>query len=260
MRNHKIFRLILVFISFSPFLNANNFSTQVMEATFKLFNVNSTSTCFIIESEEEDLFLVTAAHSLERASGNTALIVLRKPHEDGSYSRLDVPLLIRKGDTPLWVQHEDQDVAVLKLNKPFPVTVSPLPIAAISHQSHLLKRGVEICDSLFLFTFPERFEANGAAFPVARQGIFSSPPQLPYKTHPTYLADFTTFSGDSGGPAFVVGPNKKKGSIVGVVIAKHFTKEKVSSKYFEQEFRHSLGFGVILHGDYILSTLRKAMK
>ena len=161
--------------------HAADFATEVMEATFKIFHPDSTATCFLVRRDAPDTanYLVTAAHTFERTKGETMVLVLREAKPDGSYARRDVTIPVRSGDKPLWVRHPKQDVAVLRLAEPLPVPISALPAAALADEAGLTAAGAHLCSPLFVLTYPQRFEANGAGFPVARQGIFASPPSLP---------------------------------------------------------------------------------
>ena len=78
-------------------LHAGPAENQVIAATFKLFNSESTSTCFLLRADRgrKPLCLVTTAHSLEHAKGTSALLVLRKKFPDGRYERHDHPIQIR---------------------------------------------------------------------------------------------------------------------------------------------------------------------
>jgi hypothetical protein len=240
---------------------AADFATAVMEATFKVFHPDSTSTCFLVnrDAPDEATYLVTAAHTVERMKGETAILVLREPKPDGSYGRHDHTIGIREGDKPLWARHEKQDVAVLRLGKPLPVPVKVLPLAVLADEAALKASRVHICSPLFVLTYPQRFEANGAGFPVARQGIFASPPLLPVPAHPTFLADFTTFAGDSGGPVFIETAEREP-LITGIVISQHHHVDKVKSEYEDRTLRHPLGIGTVLHASFIRETLEQAAK
>jgi hypothetical protein len=243
---------------FSP-VSAADFASEVMEATFKIFHPDSTSTCFLVKRDapDEATYLVTTAHTVERTKGKTAILVLREQKSDGSYGRHDYKIDIRDGDRPLWSRHGKQDVAVLRLSKPLPVPVKPLPMAVLADEASLQASGIHICSPLFVLTYPQRFEANGAGFPVARQGIFASPPLLPVPTHPTYLADFTTFAGDSGGPVFIETVEKKP-LITGIVISQHHHVDKLKSEYEDRTIRHPLGMGTVLHASFVRETLEQA--
>jgi hypothetical protein len=246
--------ILLTFVADS--LYASDFATTVLDATFKLYNPASTSTCFLVHDNESDAnrYLVTTAHSLERMKGDSATIVLRRKTSDGTYERVDFTLVIRKAEKPLWFRHKDHDVAVLKFDADLPTDVSSLPIRFLADPDKLASAEVSICGQLFTFTYPERFEANSAGFPVGRVGIFSSPPRLPSETYPTFLADFTTFPGDSGGPVFV---STKTGEplMVGIVVGQHHHDEKIESIYESRLVKHPFRLGIVLHARYVAETL-----
>ena len=238
---------------------ASDFASEVMEATFKLFHPDSTSTCFLVRRDPPDAanYLVTTGHTLEKTKGETAVLVLREARPDGSYQRRDFTIHVRRGETPLWVRHAKQDVAVLRLDEPLPVPVPALPLSALADEARMKASGVHVCSPLYVLTYPQRFEANGAGFPVARQGIFASPPLLPLPAHPTFLADFTTFAGDSGGPAFIDSGDGHP-LIVGITLAQHFFDVRVQSDYEDHLTHHPLGLGVILHPQYIREAIDAA--
>jgi len=241
-------------------LRANDFATQVMDATFKLYNEASTGTCFLVrrdETEDPAIYLVTAGHCLTRASGEKSLLVLRASKPDGSVERRDHSLTIRRGETPLWTQHPKHDVAVLRITEPFPVAMQPLPASVLGNGARLKEKGVHICSPLFVLTYPQRFEAHQAAYPVARQGIFATPPLLDDTRYPTFLADFATFAGDSGGPVFVE-EREEHPMIVGIVLAQFRHDETVKSEYSETTLHHPLNLGTILHARYIRETIEAA--
>lgn len=254
----------MTLIALAIFLNAgtaraSDFATEVLEATFKFFHQDSTSTCFLVKRDPPDsaIYLVTTGHTLENTKGETAILVLREAKPDGSYERRDFTIHVRRAERPLWHRHEKQDVAVLRLDEPLPVPVAPLPLSALADEARLKGSGVHLCSPLYVLTYPQRFEANGAGFPVARQGIFSSPPLLPIPDHPTFLADFTTFAGDSGGPVFIDAGDGHP-LIVGLSVAQHFFDVRIKSDYEERLSRHSLGLGVILHAQYVREAMDAA--
>ena len=240
---------------------AGDFATEMLEATFKLFHVNSTGTCVLVsrEAPDESLYVVTAAHVLERTKGDTAIVVLRERLSDGTYKRRDHTVVIRRDDKPLWVRHATEDIAVLRLADPPPVPVSALPFTAIADEARFAGLGLHICSPLFVLTYPKRFEANKAGFAVARQGIIASHPFLPAQRHHTFLADFTTFAGDSGGPVFVAGTEDHP-LLVGIVLAQFRHDEHVKMESEERTIHHPLGLGTVLHSQFVRDTIELAFK
>ena len=257
----KNFIAVIVIFASSQFAVAVEPATQVMNATFKLFNPKATATSFLVrgKGEKAPIFLVTAAHTFEHMQGDSALLVLRKPKDDGTFTRLDHKVITRKDGKPLWVKHSKHDVAVLKLEGELPVKVTPLSLDHLADAKKLANAEVAICSKLFAFVYPERFEANRAGFPIARQGIFASPPLLPATAYPTFLADYTTFPGDSGGPVFISDKDNSP-LIVGIALGYVHHDERIESVYEKRLVKHPFGLGIILHAKYVRETLDLAMK
>lgn len=241
-----------------------NFASRMLEATFKFFHPNSTSTCFLVADHDDPagdgepaIYLVSSGHTFERTRGETAVLVLRQPDGNGSYQRHDHTIHIREGEHPLWIQHESEDIGVLRLDGPLPVEVNPLPLAAIADESAIRDARLQIGGQLLVLTYPHRVEAHPSGLPVARLGIFASPPQLPVSDRPTFLADFTTFSGDSGGPAFVAVDDHTP-LVVGVVIAEMNHNTTMRNVYEERRIRHPLNLGQVLHATFVRDTIKAA--
>ena len=240
---------------------AGDFATEMLEATYKLYHADSTGTSFLVRREAPDtgLYVVTAAHVLERTKGESAILVLRERREDGSYERRDHRLVIRREGKPLWVRHATEDVAVLRLAEVPPVPVGALPLAALADEARLTAAGLRLCSPLFVLTYPQRFEGNDAGFAVARQAMVASHPFVPVERYRTFFADFTTFAGDSGGPVFVPGADGHP-LLVGIVLAQSRHDEKVTTEYEERTIHHPLGLGTVLQAQFVRETVEQAAR
>lgn len=252
---------VLLGILTSATARAGDFATEMLEATFKLFHVDSTGTCVLVRREASDptLYVVTAAHVLENTKGDTAIVVLRERQADGSYKRRDHTVPIRRDGKPLWVRHDAEDIAVLRLGEAPPVPVRALPLEAIADEAAVSAAGLHICSPLFVLTYPQRFEGNDAGFAVARRAMIASHPFLPVKRYPTFYADYTTFAGDSGGPVFI--PDAEGHPLViGIVLAQMRHDEKVKTEYEERTIHHPLGLGTVLHSQFVRDTIERAAR
>ena len=253
---------------------AADFASQVMDATFKYYDPDASGTCFLVRRQPPDTatYLVTAAHVLEETKPPTATLVLRAAQADGTYQRHDYTITIRSGGQPLWVRHAIEDVAVLRLATPLPCAVPALPESALMDEAGFQRSGVHICSPLFVLTYPARVEANDAGFPIARSGIFASPPLLPMPVaadqsakstnspgHLVFLAEFTTFSGDSGAPVFIEGKDGHP-FIVGIVLGRMFQDLRHEDEYGEELVHYPLGLGIVLHAQCVRDTLEAAAK
>ena len=236
-----------------PFLLSPAFASQSVEslikATYKLANESSTATGVVVRHQRGEttrLYLITAAHVLSSMKGETFLLVSRELQKDKSYNRKEIQIPVRKDGKPLWIKHSKHDLGVLRL--PDATKVESLPLEVLAKEPSFGPG-----DSVMVATFPERFEANGAGFPVVRNGIVASFPILPTETHPTFLIDATSFSGDSGAPA-VLGGMTVSGSlpeIVGFVLGKHrITETLKESKYIERKIHYPLGISYAIHASY----------
>ena len=246
-------------------LIAADFPDAILEATFKLTSPEADgtldATCFFVRGEAPDLslYLVTAAHVLEHIKENAATVVLRRPNADGSFDRVEYTIGLRHDGESLWVRNAKQDVAVLPVTEPLPVPVAGLPASKLAAAVNLRDAGLHICSPLFVFTFPKGFEANSSGFPVARQGIFASPPLLSAETYPTFYADFAAYAGDSGGPVFM-STSDGHVLVVGIVLGSALYHDTAKTEYEETVIQHPLGLGSILHAQYIRDTLAAAAK
>ena len=255
----------LMFATASPVLGGEpRGAERIVQSTFKLFNKSSTATCFLVHLEDapDEPIIVSAAHVFERMEGDHALLVLRKPQPDGGFVRHDHKVNVRDGKKNLWTKHPKLDIAVLRMAvKPGDVPCPSLPHSLLADEAEVKRRGLTVGDRLLVLTYPERFEANDAGFPVARNATIASFPLTPISRYESFLADFTTFGGDSGGPAFLFGEDKSAPlPIVGIVVSKYRHDEKIVSMNEERTVHHPLGIGKVLHAQHVIDTIALATK
>lgn len=242
-------------------VEAADFATEMIDATFKLGDGGSVATSFFVRREPADLslYLVTAGHSFDGEQPDRIVITLRKAKPDGSYERFNYDLPIRRNGKPLWVRHEKHDVAVLRVVEPLPVPVAALPLSALADETRLKAAGVNVCSALYILAYPEGLEAGVFGFPVARGGIFASSPFLARESHPHFLADYHAFQGDSGGPAFVAGTDGHP-LVVGTVCKQHYYTFEMNGRDEDHSVRIPLGVVNILHAQYARDTIELAAK
>ncbi len=241
-------------------VGATDFATEMMEATFRL-GEGDYGTCFLVRREAPDtgVYLVTVGHAFDDNTDKTAVIALRARKPDGGYERHAYTFPIRQGDKPLWVRHKKEDLAVLRLPEPLPVPIAALPASALANESLLKASAVHLCSPLFVLAYPMGLEADASGLPIARQGIFASPPLLPLATHPSFLADYNSSKGDSGGPVFIEGANGHP-LVVGIAYEQYYYDDELKGVYQQHRIRNPLSVVKILHAQFIRDTIEAAAK
>lgn len=246
--------------------------TQLVQATFRIQNPKSSATVFFLTREVADgnskklqRILVTANHVLEKSEGDEATIFLRKKEtKDGedSWSKTPFKLKIRENGKALWTHPANLDVAVMSVTLPGDIEVPALPLDLLATDAALKKYEVHPGDTIKCvgYPHPNQFTPNEAWFPVVRHGCIASYPLVPTKKTRTFLADFNTFEGNSGGAIYLCECNRffdgktqdgRVGLILGLLSSQHFLDEKFTHVYESGTFRQRLGLGVILHASAI---------
>ncbi|MCX7006974.1 MAG: serine protease [Kiritimatiellaeota bacterium] len=239
---------------------AEDGATPLVECTFKLFNRDSTGTCFLLHPDDapKDVYLVTASHVFQRMTNDEALLVLRVPGSNDTFSRKDYPLKVKRGNQPTWYKHPSEDIAVLKLPTDPKQAFPSLPFSCLADEKMLKKLDLHICSDVFIFGYPTRFEANNAGFPIGRHGSISSHPLTPISANKFFLVDFSTFEGDSGGPVFVT--HRDQPVILGIVLAQFRHDERVKTLYEENIIHHPLNISKVVHAAFIREAVLAAAK
>ena len=109
------------------------------------------------------------------------------------------------------------------------------------------------------FPHAAQFQPSEAGFPVVRLGCIASYPMMPVTEHPTYLVDFNTFEGDSGGLVYWMGGSeddrKTVVKVLGLTQGQHFLDEKYKVIYQSGHIRKRLGLGIVVHAQTIRETI-----
>jgi len=239
---------------------------DVMRATFKIANENSTATCFVIarpgaaETSRRELILVTAAHVFETMAGDECRLVLHERRADGTFVRSEVPLKIRSAGKPLWLRHPEVDIAAMKLALPVDRAIAALDFDQVAGESAVGNGKLRSADEVWVLCYPAQLESSSAGFPVLRRGTVASFPLTPIDRNKTFLVDFTTFGGDSGAPVVVRDRNAsdsagQRTSVVGLVIGQHRETTKSISPIEERTVHRPLGLAIVVHAEFIRQTI-----
>jgi len=237
--------------------------SALLAATFKIASKESSGTCFLVEPPPSSgwsngvVIVLTAAHVLQEAPGDECRIVLREKRPDGAFLRHEVPLPIRSGEKPLWVQHPDEDVAAVKLTLPSDVSCQPLPLDQLARANDFTNGNIRLGSATWIFCFPAHLEANDAGFPVLRHGSIASLPLLPLSSNRTFLVDYNTFGGDSGAPVMMEerGGPRPQALIIGLILGMERQTDKVSMPFEERTVHHPLGLAIVAHSEVLRQTV-----
>lgn len=242
-----------------------------MESTFKLQGEGSKGTAFIIgrpskkEPEKGYYVLVTAAHVLDNIRGDKAQITLRKKKKDGAWEKVPHTIKIHHNNKPLWIRHDEVDVAAMYIRLPKNVNIPLLTIDFLVDDKGLEQFDIHPGDELICLGYPLGAEGP-AGFPILRSGKIASYPLLPTKQMKTFLYSFEIFEGNSGGPVYFVESGRTyKGSmhvatiqfVAGLISEQYFVTEKIVSLREKKEVKHALSLAVVVHASLIKETIEK---
>jgi hypothetical protein len=260
-----LIRTIILSLFVAAFLlpnlsRAETAAERLMQATFKIFNTDSTSTGFLMRDPAPDaartnVILVTAGHTLKKAKGDHVLLVCRVKNATGAWQRFDHKVLIRQGTNALWTCHPSQDVAVIRCALPPQAIFDALPLTALADAKAAEVRGLTVGSRLFYFGYPFRTEANHAGFPLLREGVVSGYPLFPATAFPLFLMSAPTFAGDSGAPVALADTDDPQPLIIGLIVTRTQQNDKLKSDEWDLTFKRDMDLGSLLHAAYIRETL-----
>jgi len=268
----SVFCILITLVGSALAQSRLELNTILMESTFKIQGDGSLGTGFIIGRQSKKdpkkayYVLVTAAHVLNEMKGDKAQILLRKKKEDGSYEKLPFPMDIRKNNNPLWVCHEEADVAAMYIGLPDVIGVPLLTTDFLADDLTFDEYEIHPGDKLMCLGYPLGAEANKMGFPILRSGEIASYPLTPIKVIKSFLYDVEIFKGNSGGPVYFVESSRAyKGAIhVSTIqfIAGIVTKERVQIKAIQEPYKTTiegqrLSLAEVVHAIFIKETIEK---
>lgn len=251
-----------------------NINTTMMEATCKIVGAGSTGTGFILgtpnPADSRFLFytLVTAHHVLEGIQGDRAILVLRTivDREKQEYKRVEIPIDIRRGGSPLWSKHPDVDLAAMFIALPEGAAPSVIPSSLLITDEQIKEFELSPGTELFCLGYPFGAEATPVGFPILRSGKIASYPILPTATTKSFLFDFTVFRGNSGGPVYLYETNPVYGGsthigaiqgVIGIVTSEKNFTQRIEQLYEKRETVTPLALGEVIHASFIKDLVTK---
>lgn len=232
-------------------------AVEALRATVRLTDGQNGGTGFIVASDKKEgtnqLLLVTAAHVLKKMSSPTCTLVLRACSEKGEFVRKEMPLTLRDGEKPRWVNHPEMDVAVMAVTLSKDIALQPFGAEQIATSAFAEDGRLHVGQDVFIPCFPAKTEANAAGWPILRKGMVATYPLHPLNKAKTFFVDYSHFGGDSGSP--VVGWIDKKPIVVGLVISMQRQEDRVTTPFEEKTVYMPLGLAVAVQAPFIRETI-----
>lgn len=267
--------MLLATSSHSISLFAAESIEDVLSATFRVTDKNTSGTCFLVRvGDKEDstpsrIVLVTAAHGFQQISGEACWIILREKRDDDTYVRREHRLSLRDGDKPRWKKHPDADIAVMPIDLPPGVEVTPFHLEQLATERDVAQRRVRVAQEAWIPGYPAQLEASPAGWPVLRRGSLASYPLAPVSANKTMLINASSFGGDSGAPV-VVFPTVERATesaashdakqvtrplIAGMVLGMHRQTDKTTTPFEERTQHTPLDLSIVVQAPLIRETI-----
>lgn len=268
-------KLLCGLIAFACLVEFGTAATMIRESTEKLLRCTykiegggSSGAAFVLlepylsKTNVYGFLLITAAHVLEGNPTSDALLWTRT-YDGTNYHKQPTKLVIRTNGGPVWLRHPSADVAVMRISLRTDADTPALSITALATDDYFRDFQISPADQLRVIGYPLNFEGL-AGFGIVRNAPISSFPLSPAKKIQTYLLDFPTFPGNSGGPVFIAETRQlQDGSvntvntfrILGLVSLELSQAEAVKSLNETTVRQHKLGLAVVVHSELILDTI-----
>jgi hypothetical protein len=246
-------------------------NTVLMQSTFLIYGPKagaekdqiSFGTVFLMgkpipdDQSREYYVLISAAHVFNEITGDTATIILREKHEDGSYTPRPWAVKLRDNSAPLFVRHKDADVdvAALYVDMPDDLSIPILPTGLLATDDVLQKFEIHPGDELLCLGFP-LFLSSESNFPILRSGKIASYPVVPTSTYKQMYFDFRVFEGNSGGPVYFADHDRIYGGSAHLGETEQFVVGLVTSQLGSKPYNGQLvELASVVPANYIRQTI-----
>ena len=155
--------------------------------------------------------LITTKHLVENMEGDLASIIFRVKTKSGAFKILPYDFKLREQGQPLYQEHESADVIAMYLTLPKEVKLSLITMDLLGGDEQLEEFEIREGDTLLTLGFPVGTAATEAGFPSLQSGKIASYPITPAKLIKNFYLDYHVLPGNSGGPVYFSGTNRKFG-------------------------------------------------
>lgn len=246
-------------------------NTLLMESTFRLQGPTSEDsvligTAFIFdlpcEEDPKKAVLVTAGHLLDSLRSDRALLGLRAQRWDGTWEERPWWIDIRHNGKPLWLRHEDVDVAALCVSLPRFADIPLRSTDFLADEGTFQRYQIHPGDELMCLGYSSVNGVHGTGgFPILRGGKIASYPLLPVRKVQTFRYDVEIFKGYSGGPVFYSQIGRFYGGVSHPGEQIQFIAGLLTKQWFaEKEEKHPLKVAEVIHAHFIKETVERLLE
>jgi hypothetical protein len=239
----------------------NDLTNAMFMATFKIEQKQpkggkSVGTGWLVDMSQimgsQKIALVTAFHVFDSMRSGAVEIHWRRMDESGKWVLEPEKVEIRAADMPLWQQHPKYDIATMWVSPPKGPLEGAIPFEYLADEKSLKHYEISPGDELLALGFPRGLSANNIGFPILRSGRVASYPLWPVGDFPSFLMDFSVFSGNSGGPVYMSDRIRKRAAASETHEA-HIVMGMLAQQVILTDER--LEIGIVLHAEFIRETL-----
>ena len=191
---------------------AEDLNIAVLNATYKLEQSDNegrrvVGTVWLVNlgsKSNPKIALVSAHHVLDGMKRNEAVVHWRAQDDNGNWHRYPTPIAIRDDNgNGIWLHHPEKDIAVMWINAPESVVNNAIMYENLAGERTISDLDINLGDEMLALGYPKGLSANDLGFPILRSGKVASYPIVPIRQFPSFLMDFSVFSGNSGGPVYM---------------------------------------------------------